>query len=97
MNLFLRTNRKWVGASKWIVRALNQYDEKLSEQFVEVFDLFYQTGDKNKVIQLVDKDLEPYGGQLFEAFSVGKSVNGVTERGGVQSETKVHNVKTKGK
>jgi hypothetical protein len=82
--IVLRTNRKWVGASKWIVRALNQYDEKLAEKLVEAFDLFHRTGDKNKVFQLVDKALEPYGGQLFEGFSVGKSVNGFTGRGGAQ-------------
>jgi predicted nucleotidyltransferase len=68
----LRTNRKWIGTSKWIVRALKNYDEQFSEQFVEAFDLYYKTGDKNKVINITDAVLEPYGGRLFDGFSIGK-------------------------
>lgn len=68
----LRTNRQWIGSSKWIIRALNRYDEKFTGEFVEAFDVFYKTGEKNKVVQLVDKVLDPYGGRLFEGFSLGK-------------------------
>lgn len=71
----LRTNRQWIGASKWIVRALNQYDEKFTEEFVEAFNIFYKTGEKGKVVELIDKVLEPYGGRLFEGFSQGKGSN----------------------
>lgn len=68
----LRTNRQWVGSSKWIIRALNQHDEKFTEEFVEAFNVFYKTGEKNKVVQLVDKVLDPYGGRLFEGFPLGE-------------------------
>ncbi|MEH7583291.1 nucleotidyltransferase domain-containing protein [Priestia megaterium] len=68
----LRTNAHWIGDSKWIVRSLNLYNERFSKEFVEAFDTFYKTGDKDKVIQLVDKVLEPHGGRLFEGFSLGK-------------------------
>lgn len=68
----LRTNRKWIGTSKWIVRALRNYDEQFTEQFVEAFDLYYKTGDKNKVINIADDVLEPFGGRLFDGFSLGK-------------------------
>ncbi|WP_226528743.1 nucleotidyltransferase domain-containing protein [Metabacillus niabensis] len=68
----LRTNRRWIGSSKWIIRALNQYDEKFTGEFVEAFNAFYLTGEKDKVVQLVDKVLEPHGGRLFEGFSLGK-------------------------
>ncbi|SEA25165.1 Nucleotidyltransferase domain-containing protein [Thalassobacillus cyri] len=68
----LRTNRRWLGTSKWTVRALKSYDERFAKEFVEVFDVFYKTGDKSKIIFLVDKILEPYGGRLFEGFSLGK-------------------------
>ncbi|MFE7061992.1 nucleotidyltransferase domain-containing protein [Sutcliffiella sp. NPDC057660] len=68
----LRTNRQWVGSSKWIIRALNRYDEKFTVEFVEAFDVFYKSGEKNKVVKLVDKVLDPYGGRLFEGFSLGK-------------------------
>lgn len=68
----LRTNRRWVGTSKWTVRALKSYDERFAKEFVEVFDVFYQTGDKSSIIRLVDEILNPYGGRLFEGFSLGK-------------------------
>jgi len=70
----LRTNRRWIGTSKWIVRALRQYNETFAEQFVYAFDTFYQTGQKEKIIQLVDQVLEPYGGRLFDGFSIGKNM-----------------------
>lgn len=69
----LRTNRQWIGSSKWILRSLRNYDEQFSNQFVEAFDIFYKTGNKNQVIQLVDDVLHPFGGRLFAGFSLGKS------------------------
>jgi hypothetical protein len=69
----LRTNCRWIGSSKWVVRALKQYDEQFAQEFVEAFDLFYQTGQKEKIIKLVDQVLEPYGGRLFAGFSIGKN------------------------
>ncbi|MDO6848087.1 nucleotidyltransferase domain-containing protein [Priestia megaterium] len=68
----LRTNGYWIGDSKWIVRSLNNYNEGFSKEFVEAFEIFYKTGSKDKVIQLVDKVLEPHGGRLFEGFSLAK-------------------------
>jgi predicted nucleotidyltransferase len=72
----LRMNGQWVGTSKWVIRALKQYDVEFTERFAEAFDLFYKTGEKSKVIELTDQVLEPYGGRLFEGFSLGK----VTEK-----------------
>ncbi|PKR85264.1 nucleotidyltransferase domain-containing protein [Heyndrickxia camelliae] len=68
----LRTNGHWIGTSKWIIRALRQYDEKFAKEFADAFDTFYKTDEKAKVIHLADKVLEPYGGRLFEGFSLGK-------------------------
>lgn len=69
----LRTNRQWLGASKWVIRSLRNYDEEFANHFVEAFDIFYKTGDKNEVIQFVDYVLQPFGGRLFDGFSLGKS------------------------
>jgi uncharacterized protein (DUF486 family) len=66
----LRTKGQWIGASKWIVRALKQYDEKVAQEFIDAFNVFYQTGDKVKVIEFVERVLGPYGGRLFEGFSL---------------------------
>ncbi|MGG0178893.1 nucleotidyltransferase domain-containing protein [Gottfriedia acidiceleris] len=68
----LRTNRKWIGTSKWVVRSLRHYDEEFANHFVEAFDNFYKTSDKNQVIQLVENILQPFGGRLFDGFSSGK-------------------------
>lgn len=68
----LRTNRQWIGTSKWIVRSLRNYDEKFVGHFVEAFDTFYKTGEKDKIIGMVDDILQPFGGRLFHGFSLGK-------------------------
>lgn len=68
----LRTNRQWIGTSKWVIRSLRYYDEKFADLFVEAFDTFYKTGDKNKIILMVDDILQPFGGRLFQGFSLGK-------------------------
>jgi len=69
----LRTNRKWVGTSKWLLRSIRQFDENWTNEFVAVFDTFYRTGEKEQVVHFVEKTLEPYGGRLFEGFALGKS------------------------
>ena len=68
----LRTNRQWIGESKWVVRSLKQYDELFANQFIDAFDLFYKTGEKGNIISIVEDILLPYGGQLFHGFSLGK-------------------------
>ena len=68
----LRTNGKWIGASKWVVRSLKQYNEQFADDFIKVFNLYYRTGEKQQVIDLVDHVLQPYGGRLFNGFSLGK-------------------------
>ncbi|HEX5564739.1 MAG TPA: nucleotidyltransferase domain-containing protein [Sporosarcina sp.] len=68
----LRTNGQWIGASKWIVRALRQYDEDFAERFVAAFQSFYKTGNREGIIRITDDVLAPFGGRLFEGYSVGK-------------------------
>jgi hypothetical protein len=68
----LRTNCKWIGDSKWIVRSLKQFDEKYAERFIKAFDCYYKNGEKNQIINLVDIALQPHGGRLFEGYSIGK-------------------------
>jgi len=49
-----------------------QYDETFTHQFINAFDIFYKTGAKEHIFKLVNNVLEPYGGRLFESFSLGK-------------------------
>lgn len=68
----LRTNQRWIGTSKWIVRSLKAFDEDFANQFVEAFDTYYTIGDKSRVICLVEAAMEPHGGRLLEGFTLGK-------------------------
>lgn len=68
----LRSNGQWIGASKWIVRALKQYDEDFADRYVAAFQTFYKTGNREGIIQITDEVLAPFGGRLFEGYSVGK-------------------------
>lgn len=70
---YLRTNQQWIGQSKWILRALKNFDEDFANEFATIFDEFYMTREKEKVVQLVDRILEPFGGRLLGGFSVGKN------------------------
>lgn len=68
----LRTNQKWTGDSKWLVRSLRYYDVEFATYFMGTFDIFYKTGSKEEIISLVEKVLHPYGGKLFNGYSMGK-------------------------
>nr|WP_139186911.1 nucleotidyltransferase domain-containing protein [Sediminibacillus halophilus] len=70
---YLRVNGQWEGASKWLIRTLRHYDSAFADRFTLAFDTFYRDSNKEKVIQLVDSMMEPYGGRLFAGFSSGKT------------------------
>lgn len=54
------------------MRTLKEYDEVFASEFIHAFTTFYQTGDKDEIVQLTNKVLEPFGGRLFDGFSLGK-------------------------
>ncbi|GEN54964.1 nucleotidyltransferase domain-containing protein [Halobacillus faecis] len=68
----LRMSGQWSGASKWMARSLRSYDATFAERLIQCFDHFYKYGEKEGVVELVDEVLHPYGGRLFEGFSIGK-------------------------
>ncbi|CQR48334.1 hypothetical protein BN1058_02701 [Paraliobacillus sp. PM-2] len=69
---YLRINDQWVGESKWIYRELKRYDQGFAERYIHALESFYKKGEKKPLIDLVDEVLAPYGGRLFEGFSLGK-------------------------
>ncbi|TDL30860.1 nucleotidyltransferase domain-containing protein [Jeotgalibacillus sp. S-D1] len=69
----LRTNLQWIGDSKWMVRALKKFDRKIADEFVYAFDQYYTFDQKEYIVRMTKKSLEPYGGLLFAGFSLGKS------------------------
>ncbi|RSD25408.1 nucleotidyltransferase domain-containing protein [Mesobacillus subterraneus] len=66
----LRTNNRWIGRSKWVVRELKSFDPLLAERYTKSFREYYRTGEKRAVIELAESILEPYGGRLFEGFTI---------------------------
>ncbi len=66
----LRTNKQWIGQSKWIYREIAYYDQALADRFAGCFDSFYQYGEKQPVIELVDDIMKPCGGRCFDGFSL---------------------------
>lgn len=68
----LRVNKQWIGTSKWMVRALRQFDPLFADEFIEAFECFYRTREKERIIEITEKVLKPYGGKLFAGFSLGK-------------------------
>lgn len=69
---YLRTNQQWIGESKWIHRALKKYSPAFAERYIKAFEHFYQTGSKEEIVNIIDEILVPFGGRLFEGFSLGK-------------------------
>ncbi|AQQ53306.1 nucleotidyltransferase domain-containing protein [Planococcus lenghuensis] len=69
----LRTHRRWIGTSKWIVRALKEYDPDFAAAFTSAFEHYYRNEMKEDLIRLADQVLAPHGGRLFSGFSLGKS------------------------
>ena len=55
--------------------ALSEYDRVFTERFVNSFEFYFKTGDKQHVISLVDSVLKPHGGRLFDGFSIGKEID----------------------
>lgn len=68
----LRINGQWTGTSKWLVRSLKRYDKEFAEQFLAAFERYYSAREKDAAIQLAEAVLQPYGGRLFDGFTLGK-------------------------
>ncbi|CAM4015316.1 nucleotidyltransferase domain-containing protein [Mesobacillus thioparans] len=66
----LRTNKRWIGKSKWVVRELTRFDPEFAGRFIGAFEAYYKTGTKQTVIKLAEEVLEEYGGRLFDGFSI---------------------------
>lgn len=69
---FCRTHNQWIGAGKWIPRALKEVDPDFAEKYFEAFDTYYRTDEKGEIIELTNGLLQPHGGRLFEGYTLGK-------------------------
>lgn len=68
----LRANGQWIGRGKGLVRVLRKFSEPLCEKYISAISVFSSTKDKQPFIKFAYDMLEPYGGPLFEGFSMGK-------------------------
>ena len=64
---YLLAHKHWIGTGKQLVRALEQADVEISQEFHEVFS---DLGDIKKISDFVEKVLEPYGGLLWDGFKL---------------------------
>lgn len=68
----LRTNQHWVGSSKWMYREMDHFNPDLTKEVFQAFQNYYQKGEKNGIINVVESVLDPFGGKRFEGFQLGK-------------------------
>lgn len=67
---FVLVNREeWVGRGKWIPRLLKKADEQLYQDIMKALEQFYTHRDKSLFIQIAERELEKYGGRLFDGHS----------------------------
>ncbi|GCE03229.1 nucleotidyltransferase domain-containing protein [Dictyobacter aurantiacus] len=64
INLVLSSRRHWIGAGKWLLRELQDYDPQLAQQCVRAMDSFYKQGRKDDLIAFVEQALDLVGGRL---------------------------------
>ncbi len=69
------TQGVWRGGGKWNSRKLARLAPELFTDLVAALELFYAHGTRDALTKLVEGVLEPFGGRLFEGFSLGKSAS----------------------
>ncbi|KXV23059.1 nucleotidyltransferase domain-containing protein [Gluconobacter japonicus] len=66
VELALRGRGRWNGTGKWAPRLLREIDVKLADRFDRAFQTLFTKGDVHPVIELVEAELAPHGGTLFD-------------------------------
>lgn len=66
MELALRERGRWSDAGKWGPRLLGEFDVNLASRFDSAFKVLFTTGHAGPVIALVEAELAPHGGWLFD-------------------------------
>lgn len=64
---YFRTQKKWSGSGKALVRLLKQDNPDFARKFLDAFDAAYH-GDNTPLKELLDTMLAPYGGMLFAEY-----------------------------
>ncbi len=72
INFILVNRGHWMGRGKWLPKLLKKLDEELYIGLIDAMNTFYKENDKQFFIDFVTKELNKYGGRLFEGYRVGK-------------------------
>ncbi len=67
------TRGQWRGGSKWNPRKLAKLDADLYGQLEAALEFFAKREERGALTTFVEGVLEPFGGQLFDGFSLGKN------------------------
>lgn len=68
-NYFFRSRNLWCARSKTIPRKMREADSVFAEKFISSFNKLF-AGDSSEVIQLSEQLLSPFGGFLFDGYSL---------------------------
>lgn len=68
-NYFFRSRNLWCARSKTIPRKMREADPIFAERFISAFNKSF-SGDSAEVIQLTEELLSPFGGFLFDGYSL---------------------------
>jgi len=67
--LFLAHNRCWIGERKWLYQALQRSEHHHAKQLIDALEHFYRTGEKDRLVEVIESILELVGGRLYEGYS----------------------------
>ena len=67
-DLYLRGQGAWSGVGKALIRKLEDQDPTYAAQFADAFGSAFQGTALDKVIDLIDLVLQPYGGRLRHGY-----------------------------
>jgi predicted nucleotidyltransferase len=67
-DLILLSNRQWIGAGKWVPRALRRFDPGLSSQLHRALRDYGRYGDKEPLTEFARHALALTGGAMFEGY-----------------------------
>lgn len=70
-NLILVCNGEWKARGKWVARALKNLDQVLYREMIQSLQVFYQQGDKKRLLAFMERELKRCGGRLFAGFNTG--------------------------
>lgn len=66
--LYLRGQGRWAGRGKWVARAMERAFPDLVPVYEDAFRLAFERQQVQKVIDLADHMLKPFGGRLWEGY-----------------------------